>query len=284
MRDAVLLLVDVSYQCYRACAAHPLLRDSDDNLTGGVYGFFQNLGKALRETEATSVVLCVDSKPYVRSLEYPDYKLLRKQTADPELAERVADQKPKVLAAMSALGWDAWGVPGFESDDLIGLAVLRERHRYRRIYAMSKDSDLYQLFDVVPHFAVYAKDIADIWDGARLMREHGLSGAEYAHATALMGTHNGVEGIAGIGIKKAMQAVKDPARMRTLRGLHGDLIDRNRGLIRLPHAKLPRDSVPPPPRLGGHRKQLYLALGAHDIQTTASLIQEFERLWAPRYI
>lgn len=275
----VLLLVDVSYQCYRACAAHPLLRDGDDNFTGGVYGFFQNLGKALRETGATSLVLCADSKPYVRSRDYPDYKLLRKQTADPELAERVADQKPKVLAAMAALGWDAWAAPGFESDDLIGHAVLRGRSRHSRIYAMANDSDLYQLFDDVPHFAVYSKDIADVWDGARLAREHGLTGAEYAHATALMGTHNGVEGIAGIGIKKAVQAVKDPARMRALRALHGDVIDRNRGLIRLPHAELPRDAAPPAPRLAGHRKQLYSALGVHDIQVTSSLITEFERLW-----
>lgn len=279
-QQRVLLVVDVSYQCYRAAAAHPQLKDINDNFTGGIYGFFMTLAKAVRETKATDLILCLDVKPYVRSRIYPEYKMIRKKAADPELTARAALTKKQVQQAMAELGWESWGVQGFESDDLIGFIVRRDRHRYDAIYAMANDSDLYQLMDI-PNFHLYAKDILDIWNGRRLADDLGLTPHQYMLATALTGTHNDIAGIRGVGPVTAYKAVKDPALLRGYTHMHGAMIERNLALIKLPHAELPRRlDVPKRWRAhGSDRRTLYRVLGDYDIDTTAAMVDSFEQLW-----
>ena len=68
--ERILVCVDLSYQVYRASAAHPMLT-SRRVFTGGLYGFLQTFAKTVRETRATHVAFCQDCKPYRRSLEYP---------------------------------------------------------------------------------------------------------------------------------------------------------------------------------------------------------------------
>lgn len=272
-REPVLLLVDLSYQCYRAAAAHPNLTDADNRFTGGVYGFFASLGKMVRETGATRLAVCQDRKPYLRSLAYPQYKRLRNSkpnAAKEELVDRYEATVPQVLAALRACGIEPWGLDGFEADDMAGFAALHYRHRFARIYSGSNDSDLFQLFDAVPNYSVYAKDIGTCWNADRLRREHGMTAEQYMLSTALMGTHNDIEGIAGVGEVTARKAAKDPALLRKYRATYGDVIDRNLSLIRLPHPDFPGAALPE----NGEAtpRDLYRALGRYDIQVTAPMV------------
>lgn len=270
----VLLLVDLSYQVYRAAAAHPML-SSDGVFTGGLYGFFVSFAKAVRETRATHCVICRDTKPYVRSLVYPEYKQLRKKNRDDDLLQRYEESTPLVLEALRAVGLDPWSVPGFESDDLIAYLVGRDRHRYDRIIAASNDSDLWQLFGV-ENFAAFNKDIGDLWDGARLQGVHGLTPDEFMLATALQGTHNDIAGIPKVGEVTARKAVKDPAKLRTFMATHQQLIERNLGLIKLPHADFPGGA--PPAIRESTRRDMYRALGRYDIEVTSSMVDAIEQL------
>ena len=272
----VLLLIDVSYQAYRAAAAHPLLKDSDDNFTGGLYGFWQSLAKAIRETGASDLAACLDVMPYVRSRDYPEYKLLRGTAGNEELRERQKFSLPLILESLRSVGLEPWGVPGFECDDLIGWVVRQHRHRFDHIYAQSNDSDLYQLFDVAPNFSVYATDLANVWDARRLREDLNITGAEYMLATALMGTHNDIAGIRGVGIKTAIKAVKDPALMRGYRVQYGDMIDRNLGLIKLPHPELPHLVLPS--RTPASARSLYKSLGRYDIEVTANMVAAVDQI------
>lgn len=274
MRPRVLLLVDLSYHVYRAAAAHPML-SSDGVFTGGLYGFFQSFAKAVRDTQATHVAICQDSKPYLRSRDYPDYKKLRKKAADEDLLERYTASTPLVLDALSAIGIKPWGVPGFEADDMIGWAAITQRHRFTRIIAGSNDSDLYQLF-VLPNFATFNNEVKEAWDGERLARDLGLTPAEFMLATALQGTHNDIAGIEGVGVKKSRAAAKDPALLRPLMSKHGDIVQRNLDLIRLPHREFP-GSVMPPIRESTAR-DMYRALGRYDIEVTASMIAALDQI------
>ena len=250
---------------------------SNGVFTGGLYGFLVSFAKAVRETRATHCVICRDTKPYLRSRTYPEYKQLRKKNSDPELLERYEFSTPLVLDALKAIGIDPWGIPGFESDDLIGYLARRDRHRYDRIIAASNDSDLWQLFDDVPNFAAFNKDIADLWDGVKLRRVHGLTAAEYMLATALQGTHNDIAGIPKVGPKTANDAVKDPAKLRALMASHSAIVERNLGLIKLPHPDFPL-YVSPPRLRESSRRDLYRAMGRYDIEVTSSMVDAVDQL------
>lgn len=272
----VLLLVDLSYQAYRAAAANPHLT-SEGRFTGGLYGFMMALGKAVRETGATRAVFCRDSKPYVRSRQYPEYKMLRKKAADPVLKERMLESEGYVIAALRRLGHEPAAVPGFESDDIIMGLALGERHRFDEIYAMANDSDLYQGL-WVPNFAVYSKGIREAVRGASLRCPKGLpiSPADYMMATALMGTHNDIAGIPRVGEVTAFEAVRDPAKLRRLRAAHAGTVERNLALIKLPHDDFPGTSLPPAPAF--RAQDLYAELGRYDIETTHAMVSAFSAI------
>lgn len=271
MKPRVLLLVDASYQIYRAAAAHPELSCAATGVfTGGIYGFMATLAKTIRETGATDCVAGLDSKPYLRSREYPQYKQVRKKAADPELKRLYDESEPHVHAFLRLIGVPLWSAPGFEFDDLAGAAVRWHRGRYDRIVAATNDDDLYQLFDC-PTFSFYNST------GEVRAMPHDCTPAEFMLIKAMQGTHNDVEGIAGIGPVKAMQALRDPAKMRRLREDHGAVIDRNLGLMRLPHPLMPRVRVPGPTGRFSQR-DLYRWCAGFDIDTTMSMVNAFDQL------
>lgn len=275
-----LLAVDLSYQTYRAAAAHPMLTSLQRDgkvFTGGLYGFFVTWAKTMRETEATDVVFCQDRKPYLRSKSYPEYKQLRKANANYELKERYEESMPLVLEALDAFGLPLWGIDGFESDDLIGHLVMKYRHRYDRIVAASNDGDLYQLL-WCPTFSIYAKDLSGLMTGAKLWEKHAVTPDQYMLATALTGTHNDIAGIPGVGPVTALKAIKDPALMRSTRAAWGQVIDRNLELIKLPHPEFPYEANLPTYAGGFNQRALYKWMSRYDIEVTMSMVNAFEQL------
>jgi DNA polymerase-1 len=273
----VLLCVDLSYQSYRASAANAKLT-SRRIFTGGLYGFFMSFAAAVRETRATHVAICEDSKPYVRSEEYPDYKIFRARTADPVLKENHKVSMEMILDTLYECGINTWSVKGFESDDLIAHAVDIYEHRFDAIYAQSNDSDLYQLFDK-ENFHLYNDGMMKLWNGKRLAKELGITPQQYMMATALTGTHNDIEGIQGVGIKTALKALADASLMRKYRDSHGHIIDRNLQLIKLPHASFPRgERLPQHDAQQFNSRRLVRSLARYDIDTTSAMVNAFEQL------
>ena len=274
---SVLLCIDASYQIYRACASHSSLADRHDRFTGGLYGFLQSFGKMVRETEASHVVMCRDSKPYLRSREYPAYKQLRKKSKDDDLYQLYLETEPMVLDLLREMGVPIWEVAGFEADDLAAYAVTRlRRSAFDQIISASNDSDLYQLLDA-PHYAVYSDSLANLMTRSKLLKKTGLTPSEFMLATALQGTHNDIEGIPRVGEKTAFRAVKDPALLRKLRDGYGPVIDRNLGLIKLPHPEMPRCELPRSAAIF-NRQRLYRWLADYDIDVTLSMVSAFEQL------
>lgn len=276
----VLMLVDLSYQAYRAAAANPGLT-CEGEFTGGLYGFLTAFGAAARETGATRVAFCRDAKPYVRSRDYPEYKQLRKKAQDPELRERMLHSEGQILRLLEKMGHAPLRCPGFESDDIIMDLALTERHRFDEVYAFANDSDLYQGL-WVPNFAVYHNSLKTAKRGRTLTCPKGqpITPELYTLATALMGTHNDIAGIPGVAEVRAFAAVRDPAKLRQLRAAHGDVIDRNLELIRLPHREFPGATLPPRPPYSA--RTLYAELGRYEIQATQAMAKAFEAVGGGR--
>ena len=240
-----LLLVDFKNQAYRAAASHSGLF-SGRVFTGGLYGFLMALTSAIRFTGATTVICATDMPPYKRSRAFKEYKGDRRKDDDEErkiLAMKGATAMAQIKQACDLLGIPVWGLEGFEFDDVCAWAVMHHRHRYNLIAAMTNDSDLYQLFDV-PVFSIYKGAKQGLYDRASFVEEFGeLSRAQWVDVLSMTGTHNAVPGIDGVGVKTALKAVRDRARMRVMMDKHGDVIERNRELIRLPYAGFPSRPV-----------------------------------------
>jgi 5'-3' exonuclease len=271
----VLLTVDLSYQSYRACASHPRLKSMDDVFTGGVYGFLTSVSKIIREAEATDLIVCQDSKPYKRSEIYPEYKQLRRKAADPELLRLHQETMPLLLEMLDELGVPVWGVPGFEYDDLAAHILQRYRNRFDFIYAASNDSDLFQLLGR-RNFGIFrTSSKSDIMTGERLSRDFGLTPEQYMLSTALMGTHNDIAGIPGVGQVTAIKAAKDPSMLRRYRDGYADIIERNLRLIKLPHEEFPVDLPMPRRTQEFSPRALYRFCGRLDIDCTKSMHDAF---------
>lgn len=280
---STLLLVDMSYQIYRACAAHAGLMTAEGDFTGGLYGFMQTMGKSILETGATHCVGCIDSKPYVRSAEYPAYKQLRKAGKNEDLVAMYRVAEPQVHALCAEVGIPLWRLPGFESDDLIGHVVRHQRCRWKRVVAASNDSDLNALL-FARNFIIYMGDLKKAWPTAatrdyKWLAARGLTPDQIMLAQALQGTHNDIEGIAGVGEKTAIKAVlHDPSLLRKYRAQYSDLIERNLKLIRLPHATFPRGTRVPARTTRFDARRLYRWAARYEIDCTLTMVNSFEQL------
>ncbi len=272
----ILLVVDLSYQSYRQSAAHKHLT-SDGTFTGGLYGFFVSLGKWVRETGATELLIGCDAKPYMRSVEFPEYKMLRKATSNDELLQLHKATMPLLQEVFARLGIPVWSEPGFEFDDLVGHLVHKYRHRYDCIIAASNDSDLYQLL-FTDRFELMTDSYDKAWTSKRLAAELQVTPEQYMLATALTGTHNDLPGIPKVGPVTAMKAVRDPALLRRYKESHGELIERNLRLIKLPHEAFPWDARIPMASGHFYPRLLYQTLGRYDIDVTASMVSALERV------
>jgi 5'-3' exonuclease len=184
-----------------------------------------------------------------------------------------------ILEVMAACGLQPWGIPGFEADDLIGHCVMKYRHRFDRIYAATNDSDPFQLL-WCDNFYLYRKELKDVVTGDKLVDPFGrpITPDQYMLATALMGTHNDIDGIPRVGAGTAFKALHDPALMRKLRDGHSDLIERNLRLIKLPHEAFPREASLPTHQSFNPRT-LYRALGKYDIEVTGAVERAFQELF-----
>jgi DNA polymerase I len=273
-RERRLLAVDLSNQVWRNLHANHALRSADGKFTGALYGFLVSLAAYIRDTEATDVVVCLDSKPYVRSLTYPDYKMLRKKQQRPEDREAYEESVGYVHDALDILGLPVMAAAGFEADDCIARLAVTQRNRFKLIVAASSDSDLHQLL-WVPNFLVMGKSFAQAVSSDTLFANTGLTPEQFMIATALQGTHNDVAGIPGVGESTAAKAVRDPALMRQMREKHRSVIDRNLGLIRLPHADFPPLPLPTRSRAFNPRA-FFRFLGQFDIEATKSMLDAFE--------
>ena len=273
-RGRKLVLVDVSNNAYKASASHPML-SSEGVFTGGLYGFICAVAKAIQVTGATNICLCEDRKPYIRSLAYPEYKSLRKDAKDPVLVEMVNTTVKQVRELCKVTGWPIWSVHGFESDDLIAHAVTNNRYRFEKITAMSNDSDLFQLFKY-DCFEVY-KGKAGIYDKGDFYKEFGHATPEdFVIMLSMAGTHNEVEGVKGVGLITAKKILEDAFKHAEFYKKHSSMMERNVGLIRLPHKEFPRSEQMP---LKGeyNERELVRFCGRYGIKLERWMSENFER-------
>lgn len=286
MREGALLLVDVSNTVYRASAAHANLTGPDGEFTGGLFGVLQMLSTAIMKVGARHVIFCRDSAPYLRSIQYPDYKRIKKTEKDPALEERVKATYKHLPGLLKAACLPEWVLPGYEADDLIALGTMQCRNRYQRVVAQTNDTDAGSLYQF-ENFHVYdsraekgASPYKSLSDLAGVPMERNQA-TMLVRMLALSGTHNEVEGLDGIGPVKSLKIVSDPAKWDEYYRQHDAMIERNISLIELPHPNLRRQlwKYPAPSVVGKFdARTLYRWSAAYGITITPWMVEALEQV------
>lgn len=226
-----LIIIDFYNTLTRMLSVHKHL-SWEGQSTGGFYGFITQLTGLIHAADLVDkqfkVIICKDKKPYIRQKYYPEYKGDRKKNYDdPEVkafyqAMNENAQMIKEFAELTDI--PIWSIEGLEADDLITYLVLLGL--IDNAYILSNDTDLYQLFGMYPilkdllgneyspKIHIFKKN--ELYTEKSFYEEFDISPEYWAAYTLMVGSHNNVPGIKGIGPKTATKIIKDPHKLNEL--------------------------------------------------------------------
>ncbi len=196
-----LVLIDGNALIHRAYHALPPLTTKKGELVNAVYGFTTLLLKALDDLKPDYVAVAFDIGKTFRHEQYKEYKATRAKAPDELYA-----QFDRVKEVVSTLNIPAFGVAGFEADDVIGtLSTLAAKQQIETMI-VTGDMDTLQLIN--PFVKVYTmrRGFTDtvIYDDAAVKEKYGLSAAQFVDFKALKGdASDNIPGVDGVGEKTA---------------------------------------------------------------------------------
>jgi len=206
--SGTLYIVDGHAQFFRAYYAirGGMSSSITNEPTHMVYGFVSMLAKLLRERRPGFVALVIDAAGddrTFRSQIYPEYKANR-QPAPLDFGGQVE----RCLEFVRLLGIPVYAVDSVEADDVIATIARRVRrdHPQLRVRIVSRDKDLAQLVD--ERTTLFDPQAGTDVGPEELFESKGIRAAQVADMLALMGdTSDNIPGVAGIGIKTAVQLI-----------------------------------------------------------------------------
>lgn len=232
-----LLLVDYLNTIIRSLAVNKELT-SGELSTGGVYGFITQLSYYINEYDPDCIILCKDKRPYLREIDFPNYKKDRKerQTDDKdEFFKMLSDNCTLVNEFLELTDIPLYEIKGLEADDLIAACVKDLHEEFNNIYILCNDSDLFQLLNY-DNVGILKKD--HVYRKKDLLKDPKYLGAtpeNWIEATSLSGTHNNVPGIPRVGVKTALKILSNEKKLEEILKVHKELFERNKKLITLPY-------------------------------------------------
>jgi len=242
--NRTLLLVDFSSLLHKAAHVNKLL-SHNNKPTGALYGFLMQLANLVVQVKPRVTVVCLDTKPYARSLVYPQYKESRsKEPMDEWLGASIAIGKKAGAEFMDIAGIRYLGIPGLEADDIAALLALNHQHEFEEVAIGANDSDLYSLLNDKVYMMKGGgpRGTRKPYTIATFKRDYqDLDPSQWPLVQAITGGHNGLKGIDGVGEKTAIQYITDTAAC--LKSKRGQKILDNWDLVEF---NLPLAALPPP--------------------------------------
>lgn len=203
-----LYLVDghaLAYRSYYAFVRRPLVNSKGEE-TSAVFGFIKTILQLLEKFEPTHLVAVFDSaEATFRDELFADYKANR-----PGMPEALADQLPRIMEVIEAMGIPVLSAPGYEADDII--ATLSRRIESRMpVRVVSGDKDLFQIVTPATHILRPGKAglLDEEVDRGLLKEKYGLDPEQFVDYQALRGDpSDNVPGVPGIGEKTALKLMR----------------------------------------------------------------------------
>ena len=230
------LVVDCYNLCYAALYTTGDLT-WDDMETGTSFGFLRTVFSIAKKFKTRKLVFCWDSRKSYRKQLYPEYKANRRQdlTAEEELKIKLAKKQIDELRTkiVPAFGFkNSFICTGYEADDLIACTVTK----CSDTVIVSADSDLWQLLDST---SIYNQRTKKMVTKDEFMKLHRIEPSRWKDVIALVGSHNNVGGIDGIGpvtaVKYLRGELSDGVKKRSIETPEAQkIVSRNLKLITLP--------------------------------------------------
>lgn len=205
-----LLIVDGMALLFRSffasAAMGHFIRLADGTPTNGAQGFVRHVLMAQSLMKPTHMAICWDmgSQTFRNEL-FDGYKANR-----PAPPEEMLPQFDMAKKLSEQIGWQNFGVPGMEADDLIG-SMVEKWKQDAEITVISGDKDLLQLLNPSTQIAFTKKGYTeyDVYTVDRFREEYGIEPAQFAHVKAFMGdASDGYPGVKGIGPKQALALIQ----------------------------------------------------------------------------
>ena len=209
-----LLAVDAPSLYFRAFHGIPekAAQTAAGEPVNAIRGFLDMLAQLIRTRRPNRAVCALDAswRPAWRVALVPSYKRHRVAHGDvEEVPAALERQIPVLLEVLAAVGVPAFGVDGYEADDVLGTLAATQR---APVEVVSGDRDLFQLVDDArgTRLLYCGRGVAKLEDAddALVQAKYGVPARWYADFAAVRGDpSDGLPGVAGVGEKTAARLI-----------------------------------------------------------------------------
>jgi 5'-3' exonuclease len=214
MTDRPLLAVDAPSLYFRAFHGIPenAAKTEAGEPVNAIRGFMDMLAQLIRTRRPDRVVCALDAswRPAWRVELVPSYKKHRVAHGDvEEVPAALEKQIPVLLEVLAAVGIPAFGVDGYEADDVLGTLAATQPGP---VEVVSGDRDLFQLVDDERRTRLLycGRGVAKLEDAddALVRKKYGVPARWYADFAAMRGDpSDGLPGVPGVGEKTAARLI-----------------------------------------------------------------------------
>jgi len=212
--DRPLLAVDAPSLYFRAFHGIPesAAKTAAGEPVNAIRGFLDMLAQLIRTRHPDRMVCALDAdwRPAWRVALVPSYKKHRVAHGDvEEVPASLEKQVPVLLQVLEAVGIPAFGVKGYEADDVLGTLAATQP---APVEVVSGDRDLYQLVDDTrgTRLLYCGRGVAKLEDSdnAAVEAKYGVPARWYADFAAMRGDpSDGLPGVPGVGEKTAARLI-----------------------------------------------------------------------------
>jgi 5'-3' exonuclease len=209
-----LLAVDAPSLYFRAFHGIPesAARTDAGEPVNAIRGFLDMIAQLIRTRRPDRLVCALDAdwRPAWRVALVPSYKQHRVAHGDvEEVPSALEKQVPVLLEVLQAVGIPAFGVAGYEADDVLGTLAATQP---APVEVVSGDRDLYQLVDDTrgTRLLYCGRGVAKLEDSdnAAVEAKYGVPARWYADFAAMRGDpSDGLPGVPGVGEKTAARLI-----------------------------------------------------------------------------
>jgi len=202
-----LILLDSHALVHRAYhAIDARLTSPKGEPTNATYGFTTTLLKVLNDTAPDYIAAAFDVGRTFRDDLYAQYKAHR-----PALPNDLTVQLTRAREVVEALGIPAFGVEGYEADDVLGTLARQASERGIDVVIVTGDTDTFQLIGPKVRVLTFSRQFGEmvLYDETAIQTRYGLRPRQLIDFKALKGDpSDNIPGVPGIGEKTATKLLQ----------------------------------------------------------------------------
>jgi len=210
-----LVLLDANALIHRAYhAIPPTLTSPTGEPTNATFGFTSTLLKVLADERPEYIAAAFDIGAPFREKKFAAYKAHR-----PPLPDDLRVQLHRSRDVVEAFGVPAFGIEGYEADDLLGTLARQANEQGVDVVIVTGDSDAFQLVNAQTCVLTFSRQFGEtvLYDQAKVRERYALDPKQLIDFKALKGdASDNIPGVSGIGEKTAAKLLAQYASVENI--------------------------------------------------------------------